>query len=489
MHTTVIRVTRFRIVITLFLLLGLASLPVFALTPEEIKLASEIDAAVKAYVELGQFWGNVLVAKDGRILYRGSFGEANRDFHVAMKPGVKFNIGSIGKTFTAVSILQLAEEGKLKLTDPVKKHLPDFPHPDAITIHHLLTHTSGLFNYMAHPEYREKMYSLRTIQDFMPLIYDQLLRFETPGSRFSYSNSGMLLLGAVIEKVSGMDYPEYLERKIFHPAGMKDTGINFLDRVVENRAVGYIKSPTGKVSINLFSVPPASADGGIETTAADMLKFDRALTADRLMTAESKEKMFTPYKNNYACGWRVGRIIGHQFVGHGGGAPGVSAMFQRYTDDGFTVIVLSNLDRAAPPVAKTIEAILFGLKWERPRPLVEEVLLKAMEDGGSAAVSEHGEGLLREKGYTVDHSQVLNMLGYTLLGEKLIDEAIAVFTLNTRLFPKEANPFDSLAEACMVKGDLVQSEKHYQKALEIDPTFENARTMLKRLEELKMESK
>ncbi len=245
--------------------------------------AVEMDGAMAEFARLDLFSGTVLVARGGNIVYATAFGEANKDHRVANILETKFNIGSIGKTFTAVAIMQLVEQGKVELTAPVSRYLDGFPYGESITIHHLLSHTSGLFNYMAHPEFRARMSGLRKIDDWLPLIYDQELVFDPPGERFAYSNSGIVTLGAVIEQVSGMPYESYIQTNILAPTGMTDTGLNYPEEIVANRAAGYTKRASGNFTAAILQVPPASADGGIETTVLDMLKFDRALYGDSLL--------------------------------------------------------------------------------------------------------------------------------------------------------------------------------------------------------------
>ena len=441
----------------------------------------EIDKVMAEFMRLDQFSGCVLIAKDGKPFYAKAFGEADKDFHVKNNLQTKFNIGSIGKTFTGTSIMQLAQQGKLSVDDPVTKYLPDFPFGDEIKIHHLLTHTSGTFNYFAHPEFSNKISTIRSVNDALPLIYDQQLQFDTPGERFSYSNSGIVILGAVIEAVSGQSYSDYIQENIMKPLGMTDTGINYLDEVIENRAVGYDKNPTGKFSRNIFRVPPANADGGIETTVEDLLKFDQALYGEKLLNNEFKNKMFTPFKNNYGYCWRISQEHGRLMIGHSGGAPGVSANFRRYVNDKITIIVLSNYSSGAIPVSRTIESIIFDEKYEMPRPTLSEFLLKAMNEKGFEYTIKNFEQIIKKNGYRVNSSQILNIYGYELLNEKKIDMAIEVFKLNVRLFPGEANPYDSLAEAYLAKGDKESSIKYYKKSLEIDPEFPSAKAALEKL--------
>ncbi|MCI0494318.1 serine hydrolase [candidate division KSB1 bacterium] len=445
------------------------------------KKVKAIDNVMAEFMKLDQFSGCVLVANDGKPFYAKAFGEADKDFHVKNNLKMKFNIGSIGKTFTGTSIMQLAQRGKLSVADPVIKYLPDFPYGDKITIHHLLTHTSGMFNYFAHPDFSSKISTIRSVKDALPLIYDQKLLFDTPGERFSYSNSGIVTLGAVIEAVAGQSYPDYIQENILKPLGMNDTRINYLDEIVENRATGYDKSASGKLTRNIFRVPPANADGGIETTVENMLKFDQALYGEKLLADEYKKQMFTPFKENYGYCWRISQENGRAMIGHSGGAPGVSADFRRYIDDKYTIIVLSNYGGAAGAVSRTIEAIIFNEKFDMPRPTLGEFLLKKMDEKSFDDTIQNFDQLLKENGYTLNSSQILNVYGYQLLSEQKVDMAIEVFTLNVRQFPDEANPYDSLAEAYLAKGDKESAIANYKKALQIDPNLPSSKEALEKL--------
>lgn len=446
--------------------------------------AEEMAEVMAEFARLDIFSGTVLVAKKGEVIYADAFGEANRDHKVPNTLDTRYNIGSIGKTITGVAIMQLVEQGKVDLNAPVSSYLEGFPYGDSITIHHLLSHTSGMFNYMAHPDYRARMPRLRRISDWLPLIYDQELVFETPGERFAYSNSGIVTLGAVIEKVSGMAYEEYIRAKILEPAGMTATGINYPEEIVPNRASGYTKSVSGKSFTGaILQVPPASADGGIETTVHDLLAFDRALYGESLLSVESQEKMFTPNLQNYGYCWRVAVDNGRRTVGHGGGAPGVSASFMRYPDDDVTIIVLSNYSggAASRQPAKTLEAIVFGEDYEPPKLPLGETIYGALKEGHVDATADGLDGLVNEGGYEIRGPFQLNVLGYEFLGEGEVGMAIAVFELNLSRFPEDANCYDSLAEAHLVGGDRERAIELYRKALEVDPEFENSRRMLERL--------
>jgi CubicO group peptidase (beta-lactamase class C family) len=462
--------------------------PVFIITISILAFSSfaqnfveKVNTVMDQYMKLDQFSGTILVAKDGNIIYGKALGEANKDFHFKNTLDTKFNIGSIGKTFTAIAILQLVDQKKLQLNDPASKYLKDFPFGDKITIHHLLTHTAGTFNYFAHPDFFNKMNRIRSVSDALPLIYDQKLLFDTPGEKHAYSNSGIIILGAIIESISGQNYHEFIRQNILVPSGMKNTGINFLEQVVENRAEGYNKSATGKTTKNTYMVPPANADGGIETTVGDMLKLDQALYGNTLLSEESKDKMFTPFLNDYGYCTRVENKFGNLVVGHGGGAPGVSAQFRRYLNDKLVIIVLSNYSGGAINVFNTIESIYFGQDYDYPKPSFLEFLFDKMISEGIDYTIMNIDKLMKSGGYQPRSDRELNMLGYELMGENKVDEAIAVFKINVKLFPDIPNPYDSLGDAYLQIGDTENAIKNFKIALEKDPNFESAKMKLGKL--------
>lgn len=345
------------------------AIPFPALAGKGAVQVRDIEALVARHAELDMFSGTVIVADHGQVAYAGAYGLANRDHRIPNRLDTSYNIGSIGKVFTAVATMQLVEAGKLHLDDTLAKHLPEYPFPekDSITLQQLLNHSSGLGDYMEHADYAGRMHAIHTIADILPLIYTQKPLFP-PGERFGYSNSGMVLLGAIIEKASGMRYPDYLQRHVFGPAGMKESHLAQEDDVLANRAIGYLAEPAGGYRANVREIMPASADGGLRTTAQDLLRFDQAIGGTSLLGAERRQQMLTPVGPApfYASGWFTKRVDGHLAVGHGGGAPGINAEFRRYPDDGYTVIVLSNYDMGATPLADAIEQSLFGQPYALP---------------------------------------------------------------------------------------------------------------------------
>jgi len=285
------------------------------------------------------------VAKEGKIIYQGAFGYADKKNKIPNTIHTKFSVGSVGKTFTGVLIMQLVEQGKIKLDDTLDKYLPDFPYPEKnkIQIRHLLNHTSGLGNYFSHKNYKSKMPVLRKINQALKLVYEQKLLFE-PGTKYRYSNSGMLVLGAIIEKVTGMSYQEYLKKQILDPIGMDDSGIYYPEDNVPNRSIGYSNTDNGGYKIETNNEFPAFSDGGLYSTVGDMLKYDKALRENRLLSQAYKDIMFTvtPPVKKYALGWEKGTFKGSEFVGHVGGCPGFAADFNRFLKERIMVIKLSN---------------------------------------------------------------------------------------------------------------------------------------------------
>ena len=324
---------------------------------------TSIERIVNAEVKHDLFSGAILVAEEGNVIYSGAFGLENKEKNIPNKLTTKFNIGSIGKTFTGVLTLQLVEAGQIELSDPLERYLPDLPYPEKskITIFHLLTHSSGLGDYFTHKDYESRINTLRKIDDALPLVYDQELLFE-PGEEYSYSNSGMLVMGAIIEKVSGMSYREFLKEQILIPAGMNNSGIFYPEEAVANRAIGYSKVDEDNYQVETEREFPAFSDGGLYSTVEDMLKYDRALHNNKLLNEKTKQMMFsnTGPNKNYALGWEIGSFENEQFVGHVGGCYGFSSDFIRFPEKQIMIIVVSNYTEMSLELAAKIRALVFS---------------------------------------------------------------------------------------------------------------------------------
>ncbi|MBN1272410.1 MAG: serine hydrolase [Candidatus Aminicenantes bacterium] len=447
--------------------------------------AAEMDKVMNHFTKIEHFSGTILVAQEGKVLYAKAFGEANKDFRVPNTLQTRFELASISKLFTGIAVLQLVEKGKIGLDDPVLKHLPDFPFGDEITIRHLLTHTSGLPDWTSHRRFRSIWNQVKTIDQMIPLIYDQKLKHETPGEKFIYNSSGFILMGKILEMEYGKNFAAVIRENILVPLGMTETSIANPEDVVENRATGYVKSSTGRFSTNVYWLLPFVASAGIQSTVGDMLKLDQALYGDTLISRELQEKMVRPFiQENWGTLWRLGEAYGNKIAWHGGETAGVSAMFRRYLKDKLTLVILSNYHRAGRPLTWVVEPLLFGEAYELPKPTLGEFLFQEMKEKGTEKTAPHFEALIKEAGYVVRSQSDLNEFGYELLEEGWMDMALEIFKLNCRLFPDKPNTFDSLAEAYLKKGNLESALKYYEKALELNPKFSPSLMGLKKVKKL-----
>ena len=331
----------------------------------------------------GRFSGAVLIAKNGRILFQQAFGYADRSFQAPNDLETRFNLGSMGKMFTAVAIMQLVEQGRLSLDQTVAELLPDYPDAAAahkIRLAHLLSHTSGLGNIFG-PRYDATPKDhLDKLSDYLPLIAEQQLMFE-PGERWSYSNTGFLVLGLILEKVTDQSYFTYVRDKIYKPAGMDRTDSYRPYEVVPDLALGYMRPPSapvasasGSPSDNLAATVISNVDllargtsaGGGYSTVGDLLRFAQALQNGRLLNRRSLELATTGTVSTGVAGEQYGygfietHAAGVRIFGHGGTFPGVSTNFDVFPVQGFVAVVLSNMDEGGRIVAERVRMTLTG---------------------------------------------------------------------------------------------------------------------------------
>ena len=314
----------------------------------EAEVVSSLDKYLEDAARADEFSGAVLLAKNGKPVFQKAYGLASKEFNVPNRLDTKFNLGSINKKFTQVAIAQLVEKGKLSFDDRLIKHLPDYPNRQAaekVTIQHLLRMSSGIGDFFGDKFDAAAKDRFRKNGDFIPLFAAEPLAFE-PGTKRQYSNGGYIVLGAIIEKVSGQDYYDYVREHIFKPAGMENTDSYEADAVVQNLAIGYTREgAAGRVRRNNFYTRPArgSSAGGGYSTAEDLLKFAIALSNNKLLSPEFTNWMFTGQVSPKASG-RGG-------MGFAGGAPGINATVEIDADRGYTAVVMSNYD---PPSAERV---------------------------------------------------------------------------------------------------------------------------------------
>ena len=340
------------------------SLPIDPAKPRlsEIDALKDFDAMLTRLSEADEFSGVALVAKDGKVVFKKAWGKSDQAKGALNRTDTKFNLASAGKMFTGIAVLQLAQDGKLSLNDPVGKHLPDYANKDVrekVSISQLLTHTSGLGE-MFNARYKAERERLRSVNAFVSLFENDSLMFK-PGSRWSYSNAGYCLLGAIVEKVSGEDYYDYLDKHIFGPAGMRNTGAFETDKPIDDVAIGYTRDGAAtpeellarRDSLKLHVVKGSPA-GGSFSTAEDLERFAAAVLGHKLLNADYTQLAMSAHAETglgddaAGYGFQVEPVNGHAVVGHRGGFSGISASFFMYPDDGYVVVVLSNYDSIAP---------------------------------------------------------------------------------------------------------------------------------------------
>lgn len=326
---------------------------------------ARMERAIDLRVSTGQFTGAVLVAKDGKILINKGYGSANLDWKVSNSPTTKFRLGSVTKQFTAACILLLEERGKLKTDDPVSKYLPDAPAAwDQITIFNLLTHTSGIPDFTEFPDYRTTEATPTTPEQLVTRFRAKPLDFA-PGTSWRYSNSGYVLLGYLIEKISGQPYSTFLRENIFAPLGMKDSGYDSNTRIIPRHAVGYAPGPGGgPVVAGYIDMSIPFSAGGLYSTTQDLLRWEQALYGGKLLTTASLRKMTTPFRENYAFGLTVRKTSNADRVfSHNGGIEGFNTWVGYIPAKGMAVIVLANLNGVAPDsIASDLTKVADGEK-------------------------------------------------------------------------------------------------------------------------------
>lgn len=391
----------------LLVLLAGASLAQNSVPPD----ANRMDEVVKFYAGTHKFMGTALVARGSQVLFSKGYGFANLEWDILNSPNTKFRLGSVTKQFTAACILLLQERGKLKVDDPVSKYLPDAPAAwDKITIFHLLTHTSGIPNFTGFPDYAKLEPFASSPADLVARFRGKPLEFD-PGEKWNYSNSGYVLLGYLIEKITGDTYEKFVRINIFTPLGMKDSGYDSNFAVIPRRATGYavVNNKYETAGFIHMSIPHAA--GALYSTTEDLLKWEQGLFGGKLLQAASLAKMTTPFKNNYACGLQVDNTARHKVIEHGGGIEGFLTELEYYPDNKITVIVLENVTGAALPgeISKKLAAVAYGenvkLPGERkeitldPKVLSRYVGAYRLAQGPVVLITLEGNRLLSKLGY------------------------------------------------------------------------------------------
>lgn len=338
-----------------------------AQSKEDKQLIKSIDALLAENFSSTTPGCAVLVAKKGRVIYQKAYGSANLELNVPLRPDMVFNLASVTKQFTAVAVLQLEEQGKISVQDSIQKYIPDFPSKGfTITIENLLTHTSGIKDYMQIEETQPYMERW----DFSPkklidVFRNFPLEFE-PGTKFKYSNSGYALLGYIIQKISGENYPEYIKRNILGPLNLVNTYYDSIRIIIPNRVSGYYKDGKNFRNADFWSPTIAYAAGGLLSNVEDLFKWNRSLLTYKILKKETLDRAFTAYRLkdgttvNYGYGWIINNVNGITSIEHGGSKNGfVSNVIYFPQQDVFIALLFNNED--APKEALSIAISGFAL--------------------------------------------------------------------------------------------------------------------------------
>jgi CubicO group peptidase (beta-lactamase class C family) len=452
--------------------------------------AAKIDEVMTLANKYRLFNGAVLVAEGGKVIYKKGFGLANMEWNIPNTPETRFRLGSITKQFTATAILKLVEEGKIKLDGKISDYLPEYRKDigEKVTVHQLLNHTSGIPSYTGLPGFfQDVSRNPFKVDDFVKKYASNDLEFE-PGSKFSYNNSGYFLLGAIIEKVAGKPYEQFLKERIFDPLGMKNTGYDHWDTLLQKRATGYQKTAGGYINAPYLDMSIPYAAGSLYSTVEDLYLWDQALYTDSVLNAQFKELMFKPNLENYAYGWTIRKANFDDkipVITHNGGINGFSTTIIRFPAEKNLIVLLdntatgNNIDRLSSELAK----ILYERPFNLPKMSIVDPLAKTISEKGiTAGIAQYQDFKAKQSNIYDFGEEELNRLGYQLLQRGKQDEAIQIFKLNVEAYPKAFNTYDSLGEAYMVAGNKELAITNYKKSLELNPKNSNATETLKRLE-------
>lgn len=443
---------------------------------DQIQFINKADGLIQSYIDLDIFSGVVLVAQKGEVLYHKAFGLADRQEGIKNELNTLFDIGSMNKTFTSIVIHQLAAEGKLSLTDKLTSYISGFSDSKAesITLNHLLEHSSGFGDYHS-PDYFNLKASEQSLHAIVERAKSVSLDFE-PGTEEQYSNLGYVILGAVIEKVSGKSYFDNVLMRIVDPLKLHDTFLNDFSGLDDRIAKGYSKTPLGILEENTALQDIPNPDGGFLSTTLDVMKFYRSYYYDELLLSKGAKKEHSFFQ--YLTKLDEGKAT----VAAGGFEGFNTAMFQVLSDD-LAIVVFANMDE---PVAERIGMDLLTLYRNDipPKPQLPAIqnIRKNYEEHGLLYIKENFEKLTVNFHPTDPKDLILNDLGYAYLyGADDKVKAMEILKLNTQLFPDIANCWDSYGEALKANGNLLDAINAYNKALELQPNLVSAKNALDEL--------
>ena len=348
--------------ITSFLFFFFFAIQIFAQSLEQ-----KMDELLNAYAKQNKLNGTVLVGQKGKVLYQKGFGYKNAEEKTPNDANSIFQIGSITKQITAAVIMQLAEEKKLSVQDKLSKYFPGFVNGDKITIEHLLTHTSGVYNYTNDTTIMGRDVTRNYSQEEMLALFKTYPSDFEPGTKWNYSNSGYSLLGYIIEKVEKQPYEAVVRKRIFQPLGMTNSGFDFTHLSNPNKTRGYFLLNPQIMTAPIVDSTIAFSAGAIYTTVNDLYKWERSIYTDKILKPASWKAVFTPYKNKYGYGWGIDTLFGKPITAHSGGIHGYTSYILRFPQEELAVIVFDNSSgKTLAKISKDLAAVVLNQPYDVP---------------------------------------------------------------------------------------------------------------------------
>ncbi|MBK7158033.1 MAG: serine hydrolase [Ignavibacteria bacterium] len=467
------------IITTLFLVLPAALSAQNSENAYGIKFSEIVNEAYSK----GVFSGNVLIVSDGKVAFETSIGNADYDKNIPNTSGTKFQTGSITKFFVKTLIHQLADENKISMSDNIGKYLTGFSSDISgnVTIQQLTDHTSGFGDFLREAMNPDELRNLKNISDVLTVIRNEKLNFP-PGSRVQYSNSGYVILAAIMEKIEGKTLEEILKERIFNKTGMDNTGFKVVNTEADGKAKGYLSGQLGPKENNSDMNIIGAGAGGIYSTTGDMNKFAQSLINDnRLLSDESKVRLFnSPLFPVQYQNWDEFKRNGRFAIA--GGAPGISAVFGINMEKNYVMIVLSNFDQgSAEEVSQRLSAVLNDREIKPFSPPPAKVIYDIIKQKGADNFIVNYKEELSAAGVDPENDMILLFAGREFLRENDADNAIVLYTVYTKEFPDIVVAWNDLGDAYLLKSDKDKARKCYEQALKIRPGNKRAEESIRKL--------
>lgn len=438
-------------------------------------LSQKIEDLLTTYSNYGKLNGSVLIADNNGIIIQKNFGYADFDWQIPNSNNTKFRIASISKQFTSMLVLQLVEEGKIGLQDKISRYIPEYPKPqaDKITIHQLLSHTSGMGHY--YPEFFIKhSKNSYTPDELMHIFWKNDLMFE-PATGFKYSSFGYVVLGIILERVTGKTYGTLLQEKICVPLNMQNTGIDNDLRVIPNKAKGYLSSAE-ILNCEYRNMSTVFATGQIYSTTGDLYKWNKALNTDKLLSEKYRSLMFTANLNNYSYGWYITKYNLSdkkqlKCAWHTGGFNGFNTINLRDMEGGYFITILANAEPTdVETISKSILQTLYGLPIEQPKKEIAKVIAKIIDEQGIEAALSKYQSLKSSASNEFEFNEgTLVALSDFYRTINKTDIEIRLLEYNAGQYPKSSWTYSNLGRIYENLGKVDLAIRYYEKALELQP--------------------